>query len=78
MPRAGVEIGTHAVLEIDRFADIDNFPRYVFHNIAARFFGEGGEGLLKRLRGGHGEYFNTKYRDARFISQFLTRIYANM
>jgi len=57
MPCAGMEIGAHAVLEIDRLANINDFPLGVFHDIATRLIRECGEGVFDVFRDLHKDYF---------------------
>ena len=42
-----VKIGTDAILYADRFADINNFPLSIFHQVAARLCGKSRKDTLK-------------------------------
>jgi hypothetical protein len=55
-----VEVGAHAVLEVDGLADIDNRPGGVFHQVAAGLGGQGVEDTLEVSGDFHGSDFNAK------------------
>ena len=53
MTRIGVEVGAHAILEINRLTDVNNRPFFVVVDVATGLGWEGGKNTLNFFRNFH-------------------------